>query len=116
MRGGQRARVAFDHTAFAGAIVAVISAKGVSDREAARQAGVSPSTITRCIRQDHRPDVESLALLADWAGLPVDAFVLRQRPITDTPRVSQVRRIVAAEHAATAAHHALGLLLIEEGP
>lgn len=113
MRTGARAmsRAAFDQAAFASAFAGVISARGLSDREAARQAGVSASTITRCIRQAHRPDVDSLGLLVDWAGLPVEVFILRQRPIPDTPRVSETRRIIAAQSAAQAAAHALSLLL-----
>lgn len=110
---------AFDQRAFAGAVQAVISALGISDREAGRQAGVGPSTITRCIRQDHRPDVDSLALIADWAGLPVDAFIMRRRAFTDVPRVAQTRRVIAAQQApaaAAAAAGALALVLVEEAP
>ncbi len=105
----------FDQEAFAAAVTAVIQARGLSDRETARQAGVAPSTITRTIRQGKRPDVDNLAALCDWAGLPVDAFVKRHRPIPETPLVSHVRLIAAAHLSADAAAKALGLLLAESG-
>lgn len=107
--------MSFDRDGFAAAVAAVITARSVSDRQAARESGIAPSTVTRCIRGPHRPDVDSLAALADWAGLPVDAFILRQRPIPDTPTVADTRRVVAARHAAQAAAETLGLLLAGDG-
>lgn len=100
----------FDQPAFAAAIAAVIEARGLSDRDVARQVGVAPSTITRSIRQGKNPDVDSLAALADWAGLPVDAFIIRTRDIA-TPTVDDVRRTIAAMRASEAAAAALRLML-----
>ncbi len=107
----------FDQPAFAAAIAAVIAARSLSDRQAAEQAGLSPSTITRAIRQGHNLDVNGLAALADWAQLPVDAFIVRTRAIA-TPLADDVRRTVAAMRCAEAAAVALALLLgrTEEGP
>jgi transcriptional regulator with XRE-family HTH domain len=99
----------FDQPAFAAAIAAVITARGLSDRQAAEQAGLSPSTLTR-IRQGHNPDVDNLAALADWAGLPVDAFIVRTRPIA-TLLADDVRRTVAALRASEAAALALRLMV-----
>jgi transcriptional regulator with XRE-family HTH domain len=99
----------FDQPAFAAAIAAVIHARGLTDRQAALQAGLSPSTLTR-IRQGHNPDVDNLAALADWAQLPVDAFIVRTRDIA-TPLVDDVRRTVAALRASEAAVGALRLLV-----
>jgi transcriptional regulator with XRE-family HTH domain len=107
-------RLAFDMAAFRSAVQAVIQARGLTDRAAAREAGVGASTMTRCIRQEHAPDVHSLALLADWAELPLDAFVPRRRPIPETSLVTDKRRIAAAQRASAAAAEALGLLLAEE--
>jgi transcriptional regulator with XRE-family HTH domain len=103
-------RAAFDTHAFAAAIAAVISARGLSDRQAAKQAGINPSTVTRAIRQGKNPDANSLAILADWAGLPVDAFIVRTRALA-TPLADDVRRTVAALRASEAAMAALSLLI-----
>lgn len=102
----------FDQPAFAAAVRSVIQARDLSDREAARQAGIAPSTITRAIRGEHNPDVHSLARLADWAALPIDAFITRTRTIA-TPSADDPRRIVAAMRAAEAAATALALLLTD---
>lgn len=103
----------FDQSAFAAAIAAVIHARGLSDRQTAEQSGLAPSTITRAIRQGRKPDVDSLAALADWAGLPVDAFIVRTNTL-GTPLVYDVRRMVAAMRASLAAAEALGLMLGSE--
>jgi transcriptional regulator with XRE-family HTH domain len=100
----------FDQAAFAAAIAAVIAARGISDRQAAEQAGLAPSTINRMIRQGKHPDVDSLAALADWARLPVDAFIVRTNPLA-TPLVNDVRCTVAAMRASQAAALALALML-----
>lgn len=100
----------FDQAAFAVAIAAVISARGLSDRQVADETGLAPSTITRAIRQGKNPDVDSLAALADWALLPVDAFVVRTRDIA-TPLADDVRRTVAALRASEAAALTLRLMV-----
>jgi transcriptional regulator with XRE-family HTH domain len=100
----------FDQPAFAAGIAAVIEARGLSDRDVARQVGVAPSTITRSVRQGKNPDVDSLAALADWAGLPIDAFITRTREIA-TPTAGDVRRTIAAMRASEAAAMALRLML-----
>lgn len=112
MSGSERivAVAFFDQPAFAAAIAAMIDARGLSDRQAADQIGIAPSTITRVIRQRKNPDLDSLAALADWARLPVDAFIVRSREIA-TPRADDARRTVAAMRASEAAAAALGLML-----
>jgi len=45
-------------------------------RHVANEAGISQSTLTR-LAQGKRPDVDSLAALADWANLSVDDFIIR---------------------------------------
>jgi transcriptional regulator with XRE-family HTH domain len=100
----------FDQPAFAAAIGAVISARGISDRQAAREAGINPSTINRAVRQGQRPDVDNLAAIADWARLPVDAFIIRTRAIA-TPLADDMRRTVAALRASEAAAAALRLMV-----
>jgi transcriptional regulator with XRE-family HTH domain len=48
--------------------------KGLSWRQLAQQAGVSPSTLTR-MAQGRRPDVDGFAALVGWLGLPADRFM-----------------------------------------
>jgi transcriptional regulator with XRE-family HTH domain len=48
--------------------------KGLSWRQLAQQAGVSPSTLTR-MAQGKRPDVDGFAALVGWLGLPADRFM-----------------------------------------
>ncbi len=49
-------------------------AKGLSWRELAKEAGISPSTLTR-LGQQKRPDVDSFAALIQWLGIPSDQFL-----------------------------------------
>lgn len=49
-------------------------ARGLSWRELAKEAGVSPSTLTR-LGQKKRPDVDSFAALIQWLGISSDRFL-----------------------------------------
>ena len=55
--------------------------RGLSWRELARQAGVSPSTLTR-MAQGKRPDVDGLAALVRWVGVPVEQFIRTGESVT----------------------------------
>jgi transcriptional regulator with XRE-family HTH domain len=101
---------AFDWPAFRAAVAAVIEARGLSDRDVATQAGLVSSTITRTIRQGDTASVESVVRFADWAGLPLDAFVERRNPVA-SPLVDETRAAVAALRASEAAAAALRLML-----
>lgn len=63
-----------------GAIWAVLDqerqARGLSWRQVAAEADVSPSTLSR-IAQGHTPTIEGLVRLADWAGSTVDELIGR---------------------------------------
>ncbi len=48
----------------------------LSLRQAAQEAGVSPTTFSRVERGDHLPDRENLLLLANWAGVTLDQVAL----------------------------------------
>jgi transcriptional regulator with XRE-family HTH domain len=101
---------AFDWPAFRAAVSAVIEARALSDRDVARQAGVSSSTPSRVVRQGDTGSVESVVRLADWAGLPLDAFVQRRNPVA-SPTADETRAVVAALRASEAAAEALRLML-----
>jgi transcriptional regulator with XRE-family HTH domain len=47
-------------------------ARGLSLRQAAQEAGISPTTFSRVERGDHLPDRENLLLLANWAGVTLE--------------------------------------------
>ena len=47
---------------------------GLTWKQVAEKSGVSASTLTR-MAQGKRPDVDSMAALAAWSGLSLDAFV-----------------------------------------
>src|SRR5437879_3682384 len=53
--------------------------KGLSWREVAREAGVSPSTLTR-MAQGKRPDVNGFAALVSWLGMSADEFLTALHP------------------------------------
>ena len=65
---------AFDVGAFFSALDVTRNAKNLSWRGVAKEIGISASTLTR-LAQGRHPDVNSLALLATWAGLQVDDFI-----------------------------------------
>lgn len=59
-------------------------AKGLTIRQAAREANVSPATFSRVERGDHLPESENLLKLASWAGIKIGDLQLgpgaRPRP------------------------------------
>lgn len=64
----------FDADAFFAALDAERQSRQLTWKRVADEAGVSASTLTR-MAQGRRPDVDSLAALATWAGLSSDQFV-----------------------------------------
>jgi len=64
----------FDASAFYEAVDGTRQARRLTWRQAATAAGVSASTLTR-MAQGKRPDVDSLAALAAWAGLSTADYV-----------------------------------------
>ncbi len=51
-------------------------ARGLSWRQLAKHAAVSPSTLTR-MAQGKRPDVDSFSALIQWLGIPAEDFMRR---------------------------------------
>ncbi|HVJ05874.1 MAG TPA: helix-turn-helix transcriptional regulator [Candidatus Saccharimonadales bacterium] len=51
------------------------SAKSISWRQLAKEAGVSPSTLTR-MQQGKSPDVNTFSALTQWLGTPAERFYL----------------------------------------
>jgi transcriptional regulator with XRE-family HTH domain len=77
----------FDAQAFYSALDAERNARDKTWKQVAAEAKVSASTLTR-MGQGKRPDVDSLATLANWSGLDVDQFILgsrnAERPSSET--------------------------------
>lgn len=67
-------RAWFDGDAFYAALDSHRQSLGYTWRKVASEAGVSASTLTR-MAQGKRPDVDSLARLARWAGLDVGDYI-----------------------------------------
>lgn len=64
----------FNGEAFYAALDAERQARGLTWKKVAEQAKVPASTLTR-MSQGRRPDVDSLAALGVWSGLPTDDFM-----------------------------------------
>jgi hypothetical protein len=73
---GHGERGSFAAPAFFSALDAERQARRMTWKQVAGEAGISQSTLTR-LAQGRRPDVDSLAILVDWAGLKADDFVVR---------------------------------------
>jgi transcriptional regulator with XRE-family HTH domain len=69
----------FDSDAFYAAIDAVRISKDWTWKKVAKTAGVSASTLTR-MAQGKRPDVDSLAALAEWSELDLNDYLHSERP------------------------------------
>ncbi len=82
MRETGEARPRFDREHFYATLDAIRAARGLTWRQAAREAGVSPSTFSR-LAQGHAPDVNGFAALVAWSGTRADDFITRTRPVED---------------------------------
>lgn len=90
----------FNALAFFTALDTVREDRGLSWRQAAQQAGVSQSTLTR-MAQGKRPDVDSLAKLANWSKLSVDSFIVRASgpPVGDGGALAQISTYLRADRS-----------------
>lgn len=71
----------FDASGFWAAVDSTCVARGLTHKQAAAQAGISASTMTR-LSQGKKPDVDTFAALVLWMGISADLF-LRQEPVAD---------------------------------
>lgn len=69
------AEAKLDMDALIAALDAQRQAHKISWRELARQAEVSPSSLTR-MQQGKNPDVNTFAALLQWLGLPAERFMV----------------------------------------
>jgi transcriptional regulator with XRE-family HTH domain len=69
---------AFDQAAFFSALDAVRESRGLTWKDLAEDAGVSPSTLSR-MGSGRRPDVDSFAALLRWSKLDAENFFASDR-------------------------------------
>jgi transcriptional regulator with XRE-family HTH domain len=67
----------FDVSGFYAALDAERLSQRLNWKDVSAASGVSASTLTR-LSQGRRPDVDSLAALTAWLGMPVDRFMGRR--------------------------------------
>lgn len=67
--------ISFNNEAFAIAINLKAFEQRLSYRDVAKQAGTSPSTITRVTTQRKSPDANTLARLIKWLNQPFESFI-----------------------------------------
>jgi transcriptional regulator with XRE-family HTH domain len=86
-------RGSFNAEAFYKALDLQRDAMGLTWKDVAHAAGVSPSTLTR-MKQGKRPDVDSMAALSTWAGLDLDSFITGdgRGEAESLPRISALLR------------------------
>jgi transcriptional regulator with XRE-family HTH domain len=70
--------VQFDIELLASRLYLGAYARGMSHQDLAAEAGVSASTVCRIVRHRKRPDVDSLAKLLVWLGVPFEEFIKRE--------------------------------------
>jgi transcriptional regulator with XRE-family HTH domain len=87
--GGQ-----FDVSALYSALDAERMARSLNWKEVSAASGVSASTLTR-LSKGRRPDVDSLAALTAWVGIPADRFMAsRRQPCGVASPLTQISTII----------------------
>lgn len=56
--------------------------KDLSWRQLAKEIGVSPSTLSRLVNEDLRPDVDAFAAMVTWLGVPAERFMVDEDDLT----------------------------------
>ena len=90
----------FNAPGFFSALDSVRTERGMSWRQVAGESGISQSTLTR-LGQGKRPDVDSLARLADWSKLSVDAFIVRASDELEVDSLATISTYLRADRSLT---------------
>lgn len=67
--------MSFDRQHFSAAIQYRLLERNISGREAAKEIGISPSTISRLMSGELLPDIESFALVMKWLDMDANMFL-----------------------------------------
>lgn len=87
--GGQ-----FDVSALYSALDSERMARDLNWKEVSAESGVSASTLTR-LSKGRRPDVDSLAALTTWLGIPADRFMAsRERAFGVASPLTQIASLI----------------------
>ncbi len=90
------ARGQFDAEGFYAALDSHRQARDMNWKQVASNAKVSASTLTRMAR-GKRPDVDSLAALANWSGLKTDDFIRKEDPTREAEPLAQITAYLRAD-------------------
>jgi transcriptional regulator with XRE-family HTH domain len=86
----------FDVSALHSALDTERIARNLAWKDVAAESGISASTLTR-LSQGRRPDVDSLAALTSWLGIPADRFMgssTRARAFGAASPLTQISTII----------------------
>lgn len=87
----------FDAEGFYAALDGYRKSKDMPWKKVAVKSGVSASTLTR-MGQGKRPDVDSLAALADWSGIDVSSFYRTSSSrVTQKETISEITALLRAD-------------------
>lgn len=104
-------KIGFDVEGFYRALDATRQSRSLTWRSVAKEAGISPSTLTR-IAQGKRPDVDSLAKLTVWSGLPTEEFVRSDKPRPEAESIAMISTLLRSDkHLSEASSAALDELV-----
>ena len=72
------------------------AAKGLSWRQLAAEAGVTPSLLSR-LRNGYKPDADGLMTLVRWLGMPAERFLVdAQAPLSEPELTAQLAPLFRA--------------------
>lgn len=74
----------FDVESFLSALDGQRSARGLTWKKVAEQAGVPASTLTR-MSQGRKPDIDTLSALCSWSGVSADSFIGKENSSRPEP-------------------------------
>jgi transcriptional regulator with XRE-family HTH domain len=84
----------FDVAALFSALDSQRLARNLTWKDVSGESGVSASTLTR-LSQGRRPDVDSLAALSGWVGIPADRFMgTRKQAFGSTSPLTQISALI----------------------
>jgi len=87
----------FDVEAFYNSLDKIRNDQGITWKKVADTAKISASTLTR-MAQGKRPDVDSMAALADWSNLNVDNYIVGTDKIkTNKSSIEEVSALFRAD-------------------
>lgn len=86
----------FDVSAFYEALDAGRQARHLNWKQVAAQSGVNASTLTR-MAQGRRPDLDGLAALAAWSGLPTDDFIRTEEDRPQPEALAQITTFLRSD-------------------